>query len=100
MEETKENMTKRIVAIVGGEDYSLEHVVAPAGLDLEATKRERDDWYHNVWCPAYEARQAIKSIPERAATPIPKCLHFAEWLCANKGCRMTTWNEVEEFHEC
>jgi len=73
----------RIVAILGGGDWydaSVDHLVVPAGLDIEAEHKKYNAWYR-----------------EFRAGKFSKYINFTKWLEMHAGARPTTEEEVEEY---
>lgn len=83
------NEEKRIVAIMGGGDWydaSVEHLVVPSGMDLNAEHRAYREWYHREYCTAQRAGNKMAY------------LGFSEWLI-KQGAHRTADDEVLEFWE-
>jgi len=77
----------RIVAIMGGGDWydaSVDHLIVPREIDLEAEKRKWDEWYQYVYCSPENQDRKVRYI----------C--FVEWL-ENIGAKQATDEYIEEF---
>lgn len=78
---------ERIVAIMGGGDWydaSVEHLVLPSDIDLNAEYQAYEEWYHQQYFLARETGEG---------TPF---LTFSAWLI-QQGARRTTDDEVLGF---
>lgn len=75
----------RLVALLGGGDWadaSVEHLVVPCDVDIEAQKQKYRDWLKEFW--------RLMDSPERIGFQ-----SFSRWLILNRGAREATSEEIE-----
>jgi hypothetical protein len=81
------NQNEKLIALLGGGDWadaSVEHVIIPTSMNLEAEKANYEKWYTEVYCPALQRREN------------PDYVQFCQWLI-ERGARLATENDVTEF---
>lgn len=76
-----------LLAVMGGGDWadaSVDHVVAPDGLDVDEARKRYDAWYRDEY------------VPRSRSGDQPKFFSFPEWLVARERCRKATEADVIE----
>ncbi len=88
----------RLVAVLGGGDWadaSVDHLVIPVGVDLEAAKQAYQQWYREVYCTQ-------PNMYVHAGVPDPdriEYLTFTAWLQTHHGAREATESDIEVFQD-
>ncbi len=82
-------MSERIVALLSGGDWfdaSVEHLIVPREMNLEAERNARRKWYEEIYCPALQTSNKVEYID------------LSRWLI-ERGARQATETEVEIFDD-
>ncbi len=75
----------RIAAILGGGDWtdaSVDHLILPDGMDVDAERTQWRAWYNDEYCPQLRAGRK------------PKYMGLCEWMISH-GARLASEDEVE-----
>ena len=73
----------KVVAILSGGDWydaSVDHVVVPPGLNLDAAKSKWNAWHHDVYYPEMETARSLGS-------KLPEYFTFPKYLIEFCGAR-------------